>query len=256
MSFLSLSYTICDIIMTNLFPVSLVAVAVMIFPFEAKAQTATSSKDPAQWALIYSQNLEKNRDRLTQYTWQFRVQVMEGSELLYVDLLEATRDKEGGLITKTLEHDMKIKERQGLLGRAGQEKRLADIQEKIDFLKGVLLNYVYMSRGEVVDFFDKAEVTEAVGYKNALKVDAEDVLMQGDYITLFGDRGTARPLFLTFSVPFNEKLGVDGSIEFRSLRNTSLFYAAEITANFVELKRPGKAKIISLEAQSFDYQKK
>jgi hypothetical protein len=181
---------------------------------------------------------------------------MEGSELLYIDLLEATRDANGKLITKRLEQDMKIKERHGLLSRAGQEKRLAEIEEKIEFIKGVLQSYIYMSRGEVVDFFDNAEVTEAVGYNNALKVDGEDVLKEGDYITLFGDKGTARPLFLTFSVPFNDKLGVDGSIEFRNLRNSNLFYGAQITANFVELKRPGKAKIISLEVESFDYQKK
>ncbi|MDF1851553.1 MAG: hypothetical protein P1U85_12015 [Verrucomicrobiales bacterium] len=223
---------------------------------ESFSQSATSSKDPAQWALIYSKNLEKNREQLTKYTWQFKVQVMEGSELLYIDLLEATRDANGKLITKRLEQDMKIKERHGLLSRAGQEKRLAEIEEKIEFIKGVLQSYIYMSRGEVVDFFDNAEVTEAVGYNNALKVDGEDVLKEGDYITLFGDKGTARPLFLTFSVPFNDKLGVDGSIEFRNLRNSNLFYGAQITANFVELKRPGKAKIISLEVESFDYQKK
>jgi len=223
---------------------------------ESFSQSATSSKDPAQWALIYSKNLEKNREQLTKYTWQFKVQVMEGSELLYIDLLEATRDANGKLITKRLEQDMKIKERHGLLSRAGQEKRLAEIEEKIEFIKGVLQSYIYMSRGEVVDFFDNAEVTEAVGYNNALKVDGEDVLKEGDYITLFGDKGTARPLFLTFSVPFNDKLGADGSIEFRNLRNSNLFYGAQITANFVELKRPGKAKIISLEVESFDYQKK
>ena len=116
--------------------------------------------------------------------------------------------------------------------------------------------YVYMSRREVVDFLDNAEVNEAVGYDNALRVDGENVLRKGDYVTLFGDRGTARPLYLTFSAPVNEKLGVDGSIQFRSLRNSNIFYEAEINANFVELKKPGKAKIISIEVESFDFQKK
>lgn len=116
--------------------------------------------------------------------------------------------------------------------------------------------YVYMSRREVVDFLDNAEVNEAVGYDNALRVDGENVLRKGDYVTLFGDRGTAGPLDLTSSAPVNEKLGVDGSIQFRSLRNSNIFYGAEITATFVELKKPGKAKIISIEVESFDSQKK
>ena len=116
--------------------------------------------------------------------------------------------------------------------------------------------YVYMSRHELVDFIDNAEVNEAVGYDNALRVDGENVLRKGDYVTLFGDRGTAGPLDLTSSAPVNEKLGVGGSIQFRSLRNSNIFYGAEITANFVELKKPGKAKIISIEVESFDFQKK
>lgn len=220
------------------------------------SQTATSSKDPAQWALIYSKNLEENRKLMTNYSWQYRVAVMDAEELLYVDHLEATRDSEGNLQTTRLRHDLKIKEKHGILSKAGQEKRFAEIEEKIEFLKEVMQAYVYMSRGEVVDFFDAAKVTEAIGYTNALRVDAENVLREGDYVTLYGDRATARPLYITFSVPFNDKLGVDGSIDFRSLRNSDLFYGAEITANFVELKRPRKAKIISIEVASFDFQKK
>lgn len=237
---------------------SLFLTALFLFALAGSAfsQTALKSKDPGQWALLYSDNLEKNRKQLADYTWQYKVSVMEGAELLYVDTLEATRDANGKLVTKEIEHDLKIKERTGLLSRAGQEKRFAEIQEKIDFLKEVIHAYVYMSRGDVVDYFDKAQVNEAVGYNNALRVDAENVLRKGDFVTLFGDRGTARPLYLIFNVPFNDKLGVDGSVQFRSMRRSNIFYGAEITANFVELKKPGKAQILSIEVESFDFQKK
>jgi hypothetical protein len=46
------------------------------------SQNAISSKDPAQRALIYSENLDKNRDQLSKYSWHYRVAVMEGGELL------------------------------------------------------------------------------------------------------------------------------------------------------------------------------
>lgn len=222
----------------------------------ARAQSVTSSKDPAQWALIYTEGMEKNRKALSNYTWLYEVTVMEGEELLYIDTLEATRTGSGELITKTIEQDLKIRKRHGLLSKAGQEKRLAQIQEKIHFLREVIQSYVYMSRGSVVDFFDKAKVTEAVGYDNALRVDGESVLREGDFITLFGDRATAHPLFLTFSVPYTESIGVDASVEFRHIRNSDIFYGAEITANFVERKRAGKAQIISIEVESFDFEKK
>lgn len=225
-------------------------------PLTSDAQSVTSSKDPAQWALIYKDQMEKNRKNLSKYTWHYEVTVMEGEELLYVDLLEATRDESGTLQTKTIEQDLKIRKRHGLLAKAGQEKRLADVQEKINFLREVIQSYVYMSRGSVVDFFDKAKVSEAVGYDNALRVDGENVLRQGDFITLFGDKATAHPHFLTFSVPYSETISVDASVDFRHIRNSSIFYGAEITANFVEMKSAKKAQIISIEVKSFDFEKK
>lgn len=225
-------------------------------PEELSAQSVTSSKDPADWALIYTREMEKNRKALSGYTWLYEVTVMEGETLLYVDLLEATRTESGELKTKKIEQDLKIKKRHGLLSKAGQEKRLAEIEEKIGFLREVIQSYVYMSRGSVVDFFDKADVTEAVGYNNSLRVDGESVLRKGDYITLFGDKATAHPHHLTFSVPYSDSIGVDASVDFRHIRNSSVFYGAEITANFVERKRPGKAQTISIEVESYDFEKK
>tara|TARA_R110002096_G_scaffold88884_7_gene202822 strand:- start:1781 stop:2515 length:735 start_codon:yes stop_codon:yes gene_type:complete len=214
---------------------------------------ATSSKDPGKWALLYSEVLDSNRKALGVYSWQYRVEVMEDNELLYVDLLEAGYDRLGNLQTTRVGQELKIKERHGPLSRAGQEGRLREIEEKIEFLKEVIRSYVYMSRGEVVDFFDKAETTEAVGYNNALRVDGENVLNEGDSITLFGDLGTAQPIFLTFSVPFDDKVRVDCSIQFRHLRGNGAFYGAEVTANFVELKKIGKSKALSIEVESFDF---
>ncbi|NRB73461.1 MAG: hypothetical protein HRU46_03810 [Verrucomicrobiales bacterium] len=223
---------------------------------KAEAQRAISSDDPGQWALLYAKNLEKNKAALSNYTWQYSFEVMQDSEVLYVDLLEAQIDSGGNLQLNRLEHDLKIKQRHGPLSKAGQEGRLKNIQEKIDFLTATIRRYVYLEKGELVDFFDKAEKTEAVGYSNAIRLDGEDIINTGDSITLFGDRATAHPIFMTFSVPFDHMFEVDCAIQFRHLRGSGLFYAAEVTANFVELKRLGGPKALSIEVESFDFQKK
>ena len=222
----------------------------------ASGQSVTSSKDPGQWALIYHEVMENNRLEQSAWTWQYRIEVREEGELLYVDLLEATRSDRGALVAHAVEKEMKIKERHGLLSRAGQEKRLARIQQKIDFIRETILSYVYMSRGEIVDFFDRAEVTDAEGYDNALRVEAANVLKDSDSITLYGDRGTAHPILLEFSVPFEESIHVNGRVEFRHIRNSDTFYGAEIQANFTETKAPGKTNVISVEVESFDFQRK
>ena len=242
--------------MRSLF-VTLLAFAFFLgFSGKSEAQTAISSKDPGQWALLYADVLAKNKKALGNYSWQYRVEVSQDNEMLFVNLMEAHLDSAGELQTTRINQDLKIKERHGPLSKAGQEGRLKNIEEKINFLKATIRRYVYLERGEVVDFFDKAEKTEAVGYSNATRLDGEDIINKGDTITLFGDRATAQPIFLTFSVPFDNLLRVDCAIQFRHLRGSGVFYAAEVTANFVELKRLGGPKALSVEVESFDYVKK
>ncbi|MDA8632164.1 hypothetical protein OAK50_02645 [Verrucomicrobiales bacterium] len=104
--------------MTKSVSILLTVFLLLISTGKSWPQTAISSKDPAQWALIYSENLDKNRDRLSKYSWQYGVAVMEGSELLYVDILEVTHDSKGQLKTEQMQHDLKIKERSGILSKA------------------------------------------------------------------------------------------------------------------------------------------
>ena len=104
--------------MTKSVSILLTVFLLLISTGKSWSRNAISSKDPAQRALIYSENLDKNRDQLSKYSWQYRVAVMEGSEFLYVDILEATHDSKGRLKTEQMQHDLKIKERSGILSKA------------------------------------------------------------------------------------------------------------------------------------------
>lgn len=209
----------------------------------------TTSKDPAQWALIYSDVLSKNRDSLKPYTWLYRVEVKENDQLLYVDHLDAHYGNDGRVATQRVAQDLKIKARQGLLLKAGQEARLKDAEAKIEFMKNAIGNYVYMTRGQVVDFFTKARKTEAVGYDNALRADAENVLAKGDSITLIGDKSTAFPIYLAFSTPVDGKTSVRCEVYFRHLRQANAFYGPRVTGEFSQ----SGGKTLRIDVESYDY---
>ncbi len=236
----------------------LLSLAVVVFfvpgAREATAQAPIStSKDPAQWALIYSEVLHKNRELLKDYSWQYRVEVQENARLLYIDHLDARYGADGRIETIRLSQDLQVKPRQGPLLKAGQEAKLREVEAKIETLKKHIGDYVYMTRGQVVDFFDKAKKTEAIGYDNALRLDAEDVLTKGDSITLFGDKSTAFPIYLAFTVPLDEQTGIRCEVHFRHLRQLGAFYAAKVSGRFVELGRGGSTKALVIDVESFDY---
>jgi len=221
---------------------------------EAVAQAPiTDSKDPGQWALIYSDVINKNRETLKAYSWQYRVEVQENGELLFIDNLSARYGTDGRVETFLLSQDLQMKQRHGLLLKAGQEAKLRDIEKKIDTLKNYIGDYVYMSRGQIVDFFGKAKKSDAVGYDNALRLDAESVITKGDTVTLYGDKSTAFPLFLAFTVPLDAKTGIRCEVHFRHLRQFGAFYGSKVTGEFVELARGSAAKSLTIDVESFDY---
>lgn len=248
-------------ILTKPFPCSppglLIPLLVLLatqFVREAAAQTPiTSSKDPGQWALIYSDVITRNRERLKDYSWQYRVEVKENESLLYIDHLDASYGDDGRVKTLRLNQDLQMKPRHGLLVKAGQEARLREVEAKIETLKNYIGDYVYMTRGQVVDFFSKARKSEAVGYDNALRLDAENVLTKGDTVTLFGDKSTAFPIYLAFSVPLDAKTGIRCEVHFRHLRQIGAFYGSTVTGEFLETGRTGSPKSLTIGVESFDY---
>ena len=112
---------------------------------------------------------------------------------------------------------------------------------------------VYMTRGQVVDFFEKAKKSEAVGYENALRLDAESVINKGDSVTLYGDKTSAFPLFLAFSVPLDAKTGIRCEVSFRHLRQMGAFYGSKVTGEFLESGRVTGAKALTIDVESYDY---
>ncbi len=221
---------------------------------ETRAQApAIASKDPGQWALLYADTLARNRKLLSEYSWIYRVEVSENSKPLYIDHLSARYGSDGRVLTERIDQHLQIRERQGLLLKAGQEARLKETEKKIEILKQYIGDYVYMTRGQVVDFFGKARRTEAVGYDNATRLDAENVINQGDSVTLFGDKSTAFPIYLAFTVPLDGKTSIRCEVFFRHLRQVNAFYGSRVTGEFVESGIGAGPKALRIEVESYDY---
>jgi hypothetical protein len=221
---------------------------------EVRAQApVTKSKDPGQWALIYADTLAKNRKLLSEYSWIYRVEVSENSKPLYIDQLSARYGSDGRVATERIDQQLQMKHRQGPLLKAGQEARLKETEKKIEVLKKYIGDYVYMTRGQVVDFFGKARKTEAVGYDNALRLDAENVVNQGDSVTLFGDKSTAFPIYLAFTVPLDAKTSIRCEVYFRHLRQVNAFYGSRVTGEFTETGKAAGGKSLRIDVESYDY---
>ena len=127
------------------------------------------------------------------------------------------------------------------------------METRIETLKKYMGDYVYMTRGQIVDFFEKARKSEAVGYDNALRLDAENVLTTGDSVTLYGDKSTGFPIYIAFSVPVDLDNQIRCEVHFRHLRQLGAFYGSKVSGEFADLSPVAATKTLRIEVESFDY---
>lgn len=185
----------------------------------------SQAADPGELALKYADNLQANRKKLANYSWQQRLEVTKNGKQQSLVLLSARFDSAGNLQTTEINKDLKIRTRHGLIGGALQESTQDNIAAKVKNMKAWAMAYVYMSRGTVVDFFDGATVADVQGWDNAVVVRKANVLSPGDSVSLIADKDSLMPHRLSFVVPTDDKKGVACTISFRYLRDNGAFVA-------------------------------
>ena len=217
---------------------------------------APAPVDPGEMALKYSAILVNNNQMLREYSWQSRVEGFEMDEderkPLYVSLMVTRLDAKGIPQSTELNKELTTRKRNGLIRGSIQEKKLTSIRETSKALKQWILSYVYMSRGNVVNFFDRAVKSDSTVYQNAVMLRGNDVAVKGDAVALTIDKASGTPLSLTFFVPTGKDTRVSATVHFRYLRDGSVFYADQVDAKVWE---EGDDESLNFKVENFDYRK-
>lgn len=194
--------------------------------------------DKTKLALEVSAANESNTTKLKAYIWKRRSEAYVNNELKLSTLAEVKFNAEGKLENKMVDASTTVKAKPGLRGRAQQGKA----EESLDYIEKALvlmLNYSYMSKGELVDFFDKATVTTAADGR--LQATATNVLQAGDELTLLIDPTT----HLFVRKTFKAKSGADpieGTIDYDTFKSNGINH---VTKSY--LMMPAKAMQVNTE---------
>ncbi|GMQ30753.1 hypothetical protein [Algoriphagus confluentis] len=149
--------------------------------------TAQAQMDKELLSLDISRAEEENRNQLKEYIWKRRSDVFVESQLKLTTLTEFSFDDSGNLQAKRIEAKTTVEKKPGLRGKA----QTSAAEDKMDYIQKALslsVDYAFMSKGELIDFFDKATITEKEGEIEALafnvKVNGDRVLVRIDPETL------------------------------------------------------------------------
>ena len=212
--------------------------------------------DPGEMALKYTAILAKNNQMLREYSWQSRVEVFEMDKderkPLYVTLNVTRLDSKGMPQSTELNKALGGRQRHGMVRGNIQERKLKSIKESVNQVKQWILSYVYMSRGNVVNFFDRARKSDSTLYRDAVVLQGTNVAIEGDSVSLHIDKLTGSPLSLTFFVPTSKDMRLSATVHFRYLRDNSAFYADQVDAKVWE---KDDDESLNIKVENFDFSK-
>lgn len=181
--------------------------------------------DTDQLSLDISKADAANTEQLKAFIWKkYSVVTVDGEEKLKTTT-EFSFDEKGELQSEMIDSESNVKQKRGLRGRF--QKSAQD--ENIDYAQNALdlaIAYTFMSKGQLIDFFDKATVTEKDGI---IEVTSKDVFIKGDSLKVEIESSTKLFLSKSFS-SFLDKDPVSGSIEYKKFKS-GVSHASKSTIN-------------------------
>jgi hypothetical protein len=175
----------------------------------ASVSAITAQPDKEQLALAISKADDANTEKLKAYIWKRKSDVAISGEVKLTTWTEFSFDAQGKLQAKIVDAESSVKQKRGVRGKI-QQNAAEDKAEYVQKALALSLSYTFMSKGQLLDFFSKATVTEKDGVMEAT---AENVYVQGDKLTIWVDSKTN----LYVKKKFSSLLGkdaIDGEINY------------------------------------------
>jgi hypothetical protein len=182
-------------------------ILILIFFFPAIMCSGQIDKD--QLALAVNKADEANTAQLKSMIWKRKSDVFIEGALKLTTITEFSYDANGKIQTKVIDSQSTVKDKKGIRGKIQENSA----EDKLDYVSNSLelaLKYTYMTKGELIDFFGKATVTEKNGI---IEATAENVYVKGDKLTVLIEAATNLYIFKKFSSLLG-KDAIDGQIKY------------------------------------------
>ncbi len=204
---------------------------------------ASAQIDKEQLALLVSKSDAANMEQLHDYVWKRKTDVFIDGQLKLTTISEFSFNDEGKLDIILIDAETTVKQKPGLRG-AAQQSAAEDKGEYVQRVLQLSIAYTFMSKGQLMDFFDKATITEK---EQMYVVVGENVYVKGDKLTIWIDINTNLPLKKEFS-SFLDNDAIDGLINYETF-STGVSHGSTTMLNM-------PAQRMKIDAMNKDYTKR
>ncbi len=165
--------------------------------------------DTDQLSLDISKADAANMQALKAFIWKMESVVTVDGAQKATALNEFSIEEDGKVSVTNLSTDTDVKQKRGLRGKA----QASSAQNSLDYVQHAIdlyTQYAFMSKGQLLDFFDKAVITEKDG---VIEATSSDVLMKGDKLTVKVESATKLFIHKEFSSLMGED-PISGKIDY------------------------------------------
>jgi hypothetical protein len=208
--------------------------------FATAITLCTGQINKTQLALDVSNAEFANMQKMKSFIWNRSSTATVDGEVKATLVNQLSFDSKGDLQVTQISGNTTVKKKRGIRGRI-QESSIDKSMEYVSDALALGLKYMYMSKGQLLDFYDKATISEANGIISAT---ASNVFMNGDNMTILVDAATNLYVKKTFSTLL-ESDPVDGVVTYEKF-SSGINHVAETV-----LKLPAKKTVI--DAKNIDY---
>ena len=202
--------------------------------------TTFAQVDRDQLSLDISKADAANTEQLKSFIWKKASVVTVDAEVKLNTLSEFKFDDKGELQMQNIDAETTVKQKRGIRGKV----QASNAQDNVDYVEEalkVMMSYTYMTKGQLLDFFGKAELTEADGI---LIATAKDVYAKGDMLTVKVEKETKLFVHKKFSGFMGED-PISGEINYAKFKSG----VSHATTNVLTL--PAKNAVINSENKDY-----
>lgn len=198
------------------------------------------AQDKTQLALDIAEAQQANTKNLMNYSWQRSSKVyMDGEEKLH-QLVKVWFNSEGEMDDSVLSSESSVQKKRGVRGKMQQNKG-EDLANLLAESVNLSLKYVFLSKGNWIDLMDKAEVNIEDG---VVKIDAKDVLVQGDEVHYLIDESTKLFKSIALSSAVKDK-PITATMDFKTMSDGTNH------PDVTEIAIPSQS--LKIKAENIDY---
>jgi len=178
-------------------------------------QATTAQSNKTNLSLQVSAAAAANRAQLANYVWTRTVQVFIGGELKNTVVSSQAVGPDGKIVTTAVSSNPTEKIPGGIRGNIAK-KKIAEMKTYVDDALQVSVGYLYMSKGKMVDFFDKGGISQS---GNSITITGSNVNKPNDQLTMLVATGSLAYISQSFSSTVTSGDAISGSINYKTFNN-------------------------------------